>query len=136
MLGSRSSRQPGKVHARKHLDRAYADFRRKDKMQCVKIENAPACMAFMSHLRADTKKPARGPAGFDLSCLTACLARVREVLIGKIPIDQLGQKRGHIVRAGVLIVEIIRVFPDIHGQERGDARFGDRGFRIWCFGDG
>src|ERR1700751_2399795 len=58
----------------------------------------------------------------------------RQVLRDEIPIHQMITESLHEIRAPVLEVEIIRVFPHVAGQERGLA-LGQRIDRVWCGGD-
>jgi len=44
-----------------------------------------------------------------------------EIFRGKLPVDQLVQDRMHMVRAPVLVVEIVGVFPDVDRQQRLEA---------------
>src|SRR5271169_1218092 len=61
-------------------------------------------------------------------------AGFRQVLGDEVPIHQMVEERLHKIRATVLEVEIIRVFPNVAGQERRLA-FGERIDRVWCGGD-
>src|SRR6266851_7044211 len=48
-------------------------------------------------------------------------ARLRQVLCGEIPIDEVVEKRLHEIGPAVLEVEIVGVLPDVAGEERGLA---------------
>jgi hypothetical protein len=42
---------------------------------------------------------------------------LRQAFVDKIPVDELVDHRGQIIRAAVLIIEIIGVFPDVQRQK-------------------
>lgn len=66
--------------------------------------------------------------------LVAPLSGLGQVLRDKIPVDQVIDKGLHKIRAAVLIVQIIRMLPDIAGQQRGLA-LGEWIDRVRCRND-
>jgi hypothetical protein len=44
--------------------------------------------------------------------------RLRECLIYKVPVHQMGEKGGNIVEAPMLIVEVVGMLPHVQGQQR------------------
>ena len=53
-----------------------------------------------------------------------------QILIRKIPIDEMVEKRGDVVEAPMLIVQIVRVLPHIDRQQRCYLWHGERCLRI------
>src|SRR5690606_26001298 len=57
-----------------------------------------------------------------------------EIFVGEIPVDEMIEEGRDIVRTAVLIVEIVRMLPNVHGEERGRA-VGERAGRVRGLGD-